>query len=134
MSQRNKKPELELKITCPICNMPGRVILKIMEEQSLMFEYIPSQKYAEFKCKDCQTKLFGNFYPLEKDSKTILEEFKNKLESISLSNSETIGRYFLTKYQTTMKKEPEDWMKEIDKIIHHLRTREILNNGGIETP
>jgi hypothetical protein len=33
-----------------------------------------------------------------------------------------------------MKKEPEDWMKEIDKIIHHLRTREILNNGGIETP
>lgn len=130
MSQRNKEPELKLKITCPVCNMPGEVILKIMEEQNLMFEYIPSQKYAEFRCKNCQTKLFSDFYPLEKDNKTILEEFKNKLESISLYNSEIIGRYFLTKYQITMEKEPEDWMKEIDEIIDRLKTPENLNNEG----
>jgi hypothetical protein len=108
--------------------MPGEIVLKITEEQDLVFEYIPSQKYAEFKCKNCQTKLFDNSYPLEKDSKTILEEFKNKLESISLNNSEIIGRYFLTKYQITMKRESEDWMKEIDKIIDRLKTRETLNN------
>ena len=130
MSQKSKEIELKLKITCPICKTPGEVVLKITEEQNLMFEYIPSQKYAEFKCKNCQTKLFGNFYPLEKDSETILEEFKDGLENVSLSNSEIIGRYFLTKYQVIMEKEPGDWMKEIDEIIDRLKTLENLINEG----
>ena len=130
MSQKSKETELKLKITCPVCKTPGEVVLKITEEQNLMFEYIPSQKYAEFKCKNCQTKLFSNLYPLEKDSETILEGFKDRLENVSLNNSEIIGRYFLTKYQVIMEKEPEDWMKEIDKIIDRLKTPENLINEG----